>query len=190
MDVPYTALTLLVWGLRTLKTVFQSVSDCLSECLDLTTRTRTYCKHSRPMLYIIIWKSSTPWHLTLLSIIAWPDNPAVPSSKHLQNTLHNYPNNQFINFITDTLPRRTYWVKISLTFPSIQTGFGIFSNTSLCFMSFSRIFHLYPVDNEADVGESQSSQRQKKQKLTFRMQNMFSQMCAAERGLSPEREET
>ena len=51
-------------------------------------------------------------------------------------------------------------------------------------MSFSRIFHLYPVDNEAEVGESQSSQRQKK-KLTFRKQNMFSQMCAAERGLSP-----
>lgn len=113
------------------------------------------------MLYIIIWKSSTPWHLTLLSIIAWPDNPAVPSSKHLQKKLHNYSNNQFINFITDTLPRRTYWVKISLKFPSIRTGFGIFSNTSLCFMSFSRIFHLYPVDNEAEVGESQSSQRQK-----------------------------
>ena len=44
-------------------------------------------------------------------------------------------------------------------------------------MSFSRIFHLYPVDYEAEVGESQSSQRQKK--LTFRKQNMFSQMCAA-----------
>ena len=41
-------------------------------------------------------------------------------------------------------------------------------NTDVCFMSLSRIFHLYPVDNEVEVGESRSSQR--KPHLTFRKQ--------------------
>ena len=41
----------------------------------------------------------------------------------------------------------------------------------MCFMFLSRIFHLYPVDNEVDVGESQSSKR--KIHLTVPKQNMF-----------------
>ena len=47
-------------------------------------------------------------------------------------------------------------------------------------MSFSRIFHLYPVDNEAGVGESQSSQRQKKADLP-QAEHVFSNVCCRAR---------
>ena len=49
----------------------------------------------------------------------------------------------------------------------------------MCFMFLSKIFHLYPVDNEVEVGESRSCER--KTNLTFRKQNMFffSNVCRA-----------
>ena len=51
-------------------------------------------------------------------------------------------------------------------------------------MPFSRIFHLYPVDNEAEVGESQSSQRQKKKKKKADLpqaEHVFSNVCCRAR---------
>ena len=51
-------------------------------------------------------------------------------------------------------------------------------------MSFSRIFHLYPVGNEAEVGESQSSQRQKKKADLPQVEHLFSNVCCRA-GLEP-----
>ena len=46
-----------------------------------------------------------------------------------------------------------------------------FVNIDMCFMFLPRIFHLHPVDDEVEVGESWSSKR--KTHLAFRKQNMF-----------------
>ena len=65
--------------------------------------------------------------------------------------------------------------------PSFRTGFGkyAFLNSDMCFMFLSGIFHLYPIDNEVEVGESRSSKR--KTHMTFRKQNIFffSNVCRA-----------
>ena len=46
-----------------------------------------------------------------------------------------------------------------------------FINTDMCFMFLSKLFHLYLVDNEVQMGESRSSKR--KTHPTFRNHNMF-----------------
>ena len=50
-------------------------------------------------------------------------------------------------------------------------------------MSFSRIFHLYPVDNEAEVGESQTSQTETKKKKADlpQAEHVFSNVCCRAR---------
>ena len=51
--------------------------------------------------------------------------------------------------------------------------------TDMCFMFLKRIFHLYPVDNEVEVGESRSSKRKNTPDLPQAEHVFFSNVCRA-----------